>query len=336
MLCWLCQEMKPDRGGLCHVCRRALQPNPDTPPRDSRLIVAVAVTGLMMVAVGLLGPAAISPLSAPRRNVAHAAPPRPSVDTPIGYRTVMVVEQVKRKVYPYSIVAGGAENLREAKIAMSDPAVQAHYAAFNLNQLRQEKLPSDLKGYVSYRWGNQIYWTAKTITLHAGETVFTDGTHIARGRCLNCYSALPMQPIRPHEPSEKTLDVAIEMPMTVYSFPQLPLYAPALPISPGELTPSVPVLPAVGPAGGKPGGGIWFPLIPIIPPIHHHPTSPPSGPIPPSGPVPPSGPIPPPSGPTPPPPPPPVAVVPEPTYGVLLGAGLAAIVLAYHLRRRSV
>lgn len=247
--------------------------------------------------------------------------------TPVAYQTVMVVERVKRKVYPYSIVPGGAENLHEAKLAMSDVAVKAHYAAFNLNQLRQEKLAGDVTGYVSYRWGDQIYWTSKKITLHAGETVFTDGTHIARGRCLNCYSALPMQPIRPHEPTEKMLDVAIEMPATVYSFPQLPLYAPVLPVPPGELTPTVPVLPAVGPLGpvaGKPGGGFWFPIIPIIPPIHRHPTSPPGTPVTPGSPGTPPGP---------PTPGPPYAVVPEPNLGLLLGAGFLALILGDRLRR---
>lgn len=243
--------------------------------------------------------------------------------TPIAYQTVMVVEQVKRKVYPYSIVPGGAQNLHEAKVAMSDPAVKAHYADFNLGQLRQEKLTANLKGYVSYRWGDQIYWTAKKITLRAGEVVYTDGTHIARGRCLNCYSALPMAPIRPQEPSEKVLDVAIEMPTTVYSFPQLPLFAPVLPVPPGELTPTVPVLPVAGgggPIAGKPPGGIWFPLIPIIPPIHRHPTSPPGGPG---------------TPPTPPPvKPPPVTVVPEPGYLGLLGVGLAAMILGYRMRHR--
>ena len=248
----------------------------------------------------------------------------------VRYQTEMVVEQVKRKVYPYSVVPGGAQSLREAKVAMTDPAIKAHYAVFNLGVLRQEKLAGDLKGYVSYRWGDQIYWTAKKITLHAGETVFTDGTHVARGRCLNCYSALPMQPIRPHEPTEKALDVAIEMPMTVYSFPERPLFVPALPIPPGELTPTVPVLPAtapLAPGGGAAGGGPWFPLIPIIPPIHHHPKQPPGSPY---GPPPPGGGS--PSGPTPP-PPPPVAVVPEPNYGIFLLGGFLVIALVYRLRR---
>ena len=57
-----------------------------------------------------------------------------------------------------------------------------------------------MSGYVSYRFGDKIYWTSKAVHLKAGETIYTDGQHIARGRCLNCYSAHPMMPTRPHEP----------------------------------------------------------------------------------------------------------------------------------------
>jgi len=196
------------------------------------------------------------------------------------------------------------------------------------------KLTTNLPGYVSYRWGEKIYWTSKKLTLRAGETVYTDGTHIVRGRCLNCYSALPMLPIRPHEPTEKALDAPVEMPVTVYSFPRLPVMEPALPMPPGELTPIVPTLPlAIASTVGKTaGGGFWFPLIPIIPPIHHHPSSPPP-PSTPTSPLPPGGPpvVPPGSPPV----VPPVAIVPEPHYGWLLVAGFFAMALAHFLRRRE-
>lgn len=244
----------------------------------------------------------------------------------------MVVEHVKREVYPYSIVPGGAENVHEAKIDMSNPAVKDLYAGFNLEQLREEKLKTNLVGYVSYRMGDHIYWTAKKLTLRAGETVFTDGTHIARGRCLNCYSALPMSPIRPHEPAEKAMDLPSEMLVTAYEFPKIPLYAPAIPIPPGELTPIAPPAGVLPGAGVGKSGGFWFPIIPFIPPIHrHHSPIAPGGPITgtsPSGPTGPTGPI------APPPvPPPPVAVVPEPRYAVLLAGGFLAMLLAKQRRK---
>jgi len=270
---------------------------------------------LLSAAAGLVLPGVVSH---PKSQWFHSAPVSARhAPVPIAYETTMVVEQVKRKVYPYSIVPGGAENVLQARQYMSNPGIKVHYAAFDLGQLKQVKLTTNLTGYVSYRWGDKIYWTAHKITLRKGETVFTDGAHIARGRCLNCYSALPMSPTRPNEPTEKAFDVPVEMPVTVYNFPKLPVMAAAIPIPPGELTPTVPVLPAVVPqtVGRRPGGGFWFPIIPIIPPIHRHPGHSPSGPV------------------VPPPIPPPVAVVPEPRYDALLLAGFLAILVVFRIRR---
>ncbi len=231
-------------------------------------------------------------------------------------RSFTLVEET-RKVYPYSIVPGGATNLDEAKLAMTRADVRANYANVDFAKLHEEKLETNVAGYVSYRYGEKIYWTAKKLTLHKGETVFTDGVHIVRGRCLNCYSAVPMLPIRPKEPTEKVLDTPVDVPVFAYKFPLLPVETPTLPPPPEELTPVVPILPAAPPlTPGTPGGGFWFPIIPIIPPIHRHPghSPPPIGPIPPI--VPP-------------------AVVPEPRYAGILAAGFLAMVLAYRFRRRS-
>jgi hypothetical protein len=279
----------------------------------------------MSVTAAVLGPFLPTSHGEPRpSNLANRAR---SIAAPVTYVTTMVVEQVKRKVYPYSIMPGGADNLRDAKRLMSDPAIKANYANVDLAQLKQVKLTTNLTGYVSYRWGEKIYWTKKRLTLRAGETVFTDGKNIVRGRCLNCYSALPMAPIRSNEPTELVFDAPVEMPVTVYSFPKLPVLAPTLPIPPSELTPGVPILPVVSTIG-KVGGGGWFPIVPIIPPIHHHPSSPtPPGTTPP-GTTPPGGPGTPPVV-------PPVAVVPEPAYGWILAAGFLAVALAHGLRRRT-
>ncbi len=270
---------------------------------------------MLGIAAGLVGPSVFSPPTLPPRHLASHV-----LSTPIAYVTAMVEAHVKRKVYPYSIVPGGAADLREAKQAMTDPEVKANYADVELTQLKQVKLTSNLSGYVSYRWGDHIYWTKKALTLRAGETIFTDGTHIVRGRCLNCYSAHPMLPIRPTEPTEKAFDTPAEVPMTVYAFPKLPVLAPELPMPPGELTPIVPpIVPALVSTVGK-TGGFWFPILPIIPPIHHHPSHSPSTPTTPGAPV-----I---------PPIPPVAIVPEPRYTWLLLAGFCGLLLGHRQWRR--
>jgi hypothetical protein len=277
--------------------------------------------GLASMAAGALSPGMRLPPPPPAHQLTILVSHASSAMVPIAYITTMMVEQVKRKVYPYSIVPGGAADVREAKVAMTDPSVKAIYADVDLAHLKRVTLTENLSGYVSYRWGDHIYWTKKALTLKAGETIFTDGTHIVRGRCLNCYSKRPMLPIRPTEPKEALLDTPVEMPVNVYTFPKLPVMAPEIPIPPGELTPAVPVLaPIVGTVAK--GGGFWFPLIPIIPPIHHHPSSPPSTPGSPGGP------------PVTPPVTPPV-VVPEPQYGWLLIAGFLAMGITHRLRRRE-
>ena len=188
------------------------------------------------------------------------------------YRRSVVLVQETRKVYPYSIVPGGAPNVEEAKLAMRRPDVRANYADVDFGKLHEVKLDKNLSGYVSYRYGDKIYWTKKKLTLRAGEMVFTDGVHIVRGRCLNCYSAVPMFPIRPTEPPENVLNEPVDVPVFAYKFPLLPVETPTLPPPLELMTPTVPISPGGASAGG---GGFWFPIIPFIPPIHHHPGSPP-------------------------------------------------------------
>lgn len=255
-----------------------------------RIAGFIVATGLMSIAVSWRAVLDWQPTAAPaaRQRV----------------RTELLLKEEKRKVYPYSVVPGGAKTAAEAKSAMSDPAIECHYAAFDLTKLKQETLTADLLGYMSYRVGDQIYWTTKLLRIRAGESIFTDGIHIARGRCLNRYSKTPMLPTRRQEPSEITFNTPVELPLPSLTLAKIPLpEPPKLPPPLEELTPEVPTLPP--PSGSASRGGFWFPIIPFIPPIHrHHPP-----------PVTPIGP----------PPPPPAGIVPEPDYLWLLAGAAAAI-----------
>lgn len=318
-LCRACQKQSANRGGVCDSCRRRVLKDPVAPTLLPRLwTLAVVLVGLLGLSSSLIAAAVLTRQTVPWTRRLNLESRLASSQRPVIYEVTMVLEQATRKVYPYSIVPAGAQNLEEAKRAMSDPAIEVNYANIDFARLKQVKLPENLSGYVSYRWGEKIYWTSKKLTLRAGETVFTDGVHLVRGRCLNCYSATPMLPIRPNEPTEKVLDTPVEMPVMAYSFPKLPVETPELPPSPGELTPIVPVLPP--PASltpGKTGGGFWFPLIPIIPPIHRHPGQP----QPPSGPLPPGT------------PPVVVVVTPEPNLQWLLAGLFLILVSIYGVRR---
>ncbi len=262
-LCRACERHAADHGGVCNFCRRRILRDPIVPAMPSRVWkVAALLTGLLAVSSMLIAAVVMTR----RSPVGRLAPAKPAVIT-------MVAEQRTRNVYPYSIVPGGALELDEARQAMTDPAVIANFAGFDFAKLRQVKLGRDLVGYVSYRLGEKTYWTSKTVTLRVGETVFTDGVNLVRGRCLNGYSPIAMQPIGPDEPAEEVLDTPVEMPVIAYSLPQLSMEPPELPPTPEELTPTVPISPTA------PGSGLWYPLVPIVPPIHRRPATaaPPAG-----------------------------------------------------------
>lgn len=316
-LCRVCSRRPAEHAGVCDTCRRRVLENSPVPTfRPGIWKLAGLLICLLCITSSLIAGAVVthhtSLLRLPWTHTLRLENHLAASKTPVLYESTMVIEQATRKVYPYSIVPGGALDLDEAKRAMHDPSVKANYVDFDFARLRQVQLRTNLSGYVSYRWDEKIYWTSKMLTLRAGETVFTDGVHLVRGRCLNSFSAYPMLPTRPNEPTEKILDTPVEMPVIAYSFPKLPVEMPELPPPPGQLTPTVPVLPPASPlTPGKTGGGVWFPLLPIIPPIHRHPGQPPS---------------------LPPVPPPVVVVTPEPNFQWLLAGMFLLLVVLYGLR----
>jgi hypothetical protein len=226
-----------------------------------------------------------------------------------------------RVLYPYSVIPGGVENSGELRNAVAhDATVARHYADFNLSNAHVIRLQEARAVFVSYRVGSRIFWTKNRLNLRAGETVITDGEHIARTRCGNRISELPVGPVLNNEP----LPAAMEIPadgalLTAAEFSsELPLALPPATtiILPPQTRGSIfiPPVPPVFPIGGVPPyAGI------------------PPGPLPPPSAPPPSGP--PPSLPPPsvPPPPPPIST-PEPSDFLMLMAGFVCVWL---LRKRA-
>lgn len=211
-LCRACQYVAANRGGVCDGCRRSILLNFPVPAlRPGIWKMAGVFVTLLAIASTLIAAALVTLAPIPWRPRPSSASRLPQLAA--AHEVAMVVQQTTRKVYPYSLVPGGAENLDEAKRAMNDPAVKANYKGVDFAKLRQVKLTKNLSGYVSYRWGDKVYWTSYMLTLRTGETVFTDGVYLVRGRGLNCYSPQPMLPVRPDEPSEKALDTPLEMPV---------------------------------------------------------------------------------------------------------------------------
>jgi hypothetical protein len=156
-----------------------------------------------------------------------------------------------RPVYPYSVIAGGAQSAEELKEAVTtDPVVAKHYADFDITKARRVTLDAPKLVYVSYRIGNKVFWTKNKLALRKGEALLSDGTNMARTRCGNRISVLPVRPIAPAEPSSSDLD-GPEFPAIVSS-PYLAAYSAPVP----ALFP--------GPTPGGPGAA-FVPIAPFFP-----------------------------------------------------------------------
>ena len=212
------------------------------------------------------------------------------------------------RLYPFSVIPGGARTEEQLKNALlHDPVAASHYADFDVADTHVIHMDRTRAMYVSYRIGNNIYWTSKRLEIPGGETVLSDGVHEARTRCGNRLSETPELPISAKEPTRALLEG-----------PAVPL-APAAPEAlPEAATRPIAALPEI--ASADPVGGRIFipPFIPIWG-DSGTPGLPPN--IPPNNPPPPN----------PPPPTPPPVPTPEPSGLLLLSAGLFGI---WVLRRK--
>lgn len=149
-----------------------------------------------------------------------------------------VLLTAQRRVYPFSIIPGGAFSKEELVHALeSDPVAESHYGMFQRAQLRPVRSTFTKPVYLSYRKGNLIFWTSHPVYLHEGETVLTDGNLYARGRCGNRISLAPQAPVAEAEPATAVLDT----PEPMEAIPE-PLLQAAV-----ELEPEPTIPPVVGP-----------------------------------------------------------------------------------------
>ena len=206
-----------------------------------------------------------------------------------------------RAVYPYSVIPGGVESGAELRNSVTrDPVVAKHYEDFYLERARVVRLSEDRALYVSYRLGNNVFWSKKRLMLRKGETVITDGEHMARTRCGNRLAEAPAGPVMAAEPELETAP-----PEEAQALAGAPAFAPA-PSAPSELLLTPPPASVISSGSGSPGGGVVGP-----------PTTPIGGtPSTPGTPVAPITPIVPPPVPT-----------PEPQTLLMLSAGLTGILL---------
>ncbi|MGH9405753.1 MAG: hypothetical protein ACRD3D_07960 [Terriglobia bacterium] len=113
-------------------------------------------------------------------------------------------------IYPFSIVAGGVHSRAELENALkTDPVVAAHYADFNPAKFHVIKLNHAEYAYVSFRVGDNVYWTSHRVELRQGEALITDGENVGRARCGNRVSQTRRLPTYAHEPASSALNTPV-------------------------------------------------------------------------------------------------------------------------------
>jgi hypothetical protein len=269
---------QPEAGGVEPVVRR----RPTRRHRRNRLIRRVL---LLVVSAGLafgFASIALQNLSPSLFRTSRSA--EPSREAVEASRHILLLTQQEslrqienRPVYPYSVVPGGVRDARELKwVAQHDPVVASHYVGFDYDHAHVVRLLLARAAYVSYRIGNNIYWTRHRVKLKRGETVITDGKIIVRSRCANRVEEVPQQAtsssqppaMKFDEPMLPALGIATSNPPVPFESallnrPGLPGLGPALPLSlvdpfgSGTWVPiAPPPLPGICGVGKKPTGTV--------------------------------------------------------------------------------
>ena len=116
--------------------------------------------------------------------------------------------QSSRPVYRYSVVPGGMNDAAELKdIVRKDKVVAQHYAAFDITKIHNKTVKKARSVYVSYRKGDNIYWTKTKVKLALGETILSDGSLESRARCANRISDTPQFPVELRAPRKTSADL---------------------------------------------------------------------------------------------------------------------------------
>jgi hypothetical protein len=159
-------------------------------------------------AVVLLVAAALT-LTAPQPSTRKALPEfsMPAPVTPM--RAAKSDEKPLRLVYRNSVVPGGVHSAAElAEVMQRDPIAAAHYANFNVAKAHLVQVEQSRMVHVSYRIGNQIYWTKNKVRLALGEYLLSDGEHLIRARCGNRIADTVQGPVLINEPAPEVLETA--------------------------------------------------------------------------------------------------------------------------------
>jgi hypothetical protein len=204
----------------------------------SALVVTIAVAIVFIVA----------------RSRSHEPQPMAAAvtdsDTGARGQIAPVQQRLSRRMYPYSVVAGGVYSTDELTAAMVDPTVADHYHDLVPAAMHPEVVNSPREAYMSYRIADRVYWTTRKLPLHQGETILTDGREAVRARCGNRLSDVPRSPTSADEPAGAAFEVDTALPAPAHAV------VPSRPIQAGAMG-----SPTGSPLGSLPAGdGIAQPL----------------------------------------------------------------------------
>jgi hypothetical protein len=201
-----------------------------------------------------------------------------------------ISEGADRKVYRHSVIPGGVYSAGELVFALNtDPVAKGHYKTVALDRVQVKRLDAPRLAYVSYRVGDQLYWTKEKVALAAGESILTDGSVEIRARCGNAISTQPNTPTAQNEPPPPELDEVIDPPTRVldpgvaiaWLLPENPPFYDVYDPEPTDLATGLPYFPVPFMRGGGAGsssppasGGLppfagdeRFPILPpLVPP----------------------------------------------------------------------
>jgi len=148
------------------------------------------------------------------------------------------------RVYPYSVVDGGVHSVQELRSAIwRDPVVARHYSNFELDRARVIEAKADGDFHVSYRIGDEIFWTKKRLKVAKSEKLITDGTNFTRTRCANVLSEVIPGKTSPDEPTPQVFDIPTPSPSDPAPFtPPIVIGGgpPATTLPPSHSTPFTP------------------------------------------------------------------------------------------------
>lgn len=173
------------------------------PQKPARFLWTVSCVGLCLLAAVLIREAR------PPGDMAKI-PTLPIESQAAGFEAASKENLSERVIYPFSVIPGGVRDAGELSEKMKkDPVVAAHYSGFGVAKARPVAAREATPVHVAYRIGDKVYWTAKKVRLHKGETLITDGRNVARGRCGNRVSVLAQEPTSPEEPPAEVLDTPV-------------------------------------------------------------------------------------------------------------------------------